>query len=85
MVVSDEHVAVVAHGLLNPMTAVAGGIEIALRTGQYPPEVRRALEAAKRQADFVTESLRELVLGLSPMVLAALNELGRPERSIDLT
>lgn len=80
MVVGDEHVAVVAHGLLNPMAAVIGGLDIALRVGSYPPEVTAALAAAKRQAEFVAESLRELVLGLPPQVLAVLDELDRTPR-----
>lgn len=77
MVFTNEHLAVVAHGLLNPMTAVSAGIDIALRTGTYPAEVRAVLEAAKRQSDFVVESLRELVLGLPPEVLAILEGLDR--------
>lgn len=75
--VGGEHLAVVAHGLLNPMTAVSAGLDIALRTGEFPPEVIPALQAAKRQADFVIESLRELVLGLPPQVLAVLEGLDR--------
>lgn len=83
MVVGDEHLAVAAHGLLNPMTAVSAGLDIALRTGRFPAEVVPALEAAKRQADFVIESLRELVLGLPPQVLAVLEGLDRPRLEAD--
>ena len=78
----DEHVAVVAHGLLNPMAAVVGGIDLALRSEELPPKVREALGASRRQAIAVTESLRQLAQGLPPEVLAALEDLRRHEPKI---
>jgi signal transduction histidine kinase len=78
----NEHVAVVAHGLLNPMAAVLGGIDLALRNDDLPPRVRDALGASHRQALAVTESLRQLAQGLPPEVLAALEDLRRHEPKV---
>ncbi len=66
----DERLAVLAHNLLNPMTAIVSALDIALRQAELPPEVAAALDAAKRQAEYVGDSLRELVRGVPPEVLA---------------
>jgi len=78
----DEVVAVTAHGLLNPMSAVVGGIDLALRCEELPATTREALAAARRQAMHVTESLRQLAQGLPPEVLAALEDLRRHEPKV---
>ncbi len=69
MGVGDEHVAVLAvlaHGLLNSMTAVIAGIDVALDAEELPPEAAAALRAARRQAHHVDEALRQLVRGVPP-------------------
>ena len=76
---NDEQLAVVAHGLLNPMAAVIGGIDLALSAGTLSPELELALAAARRQAMVVADSLRQLAQGLEPEVLAALDDLRRHE------
>lgn len=79
MTSNDEQLAVVAHGLLNPMAAVVGGIDLALSAGSLSPDVEAALTAARRQAVVVADSLRHLAQGLEPEVLAALDDLRRHE------
>lgn len=76
----DDYLAVIAHGLLNPMAAVLAGVATArsLLGEDVPADVEAMLEIAERQAAYVAESLRDLVLGIAPDVLAALD-------SIDLT
>jgi hypothetical protein len=69
---NEEHVAVVAHGLLSPMAAVVGGIDIALRIGELDDTSEQALHAARRQALVVTESLRKLAQGFPAEVVAKL-------------
>jgi signal transduction histidine kinase len=64
--VGDEQVAVIAHGLLNSMTAVIGGIEVAQRDEQLSETGAAALAAARRQADEVNRTLRQLVQGVPP-------------------
>lgn len=61
---ADEEVSVVAHGLLNAMTAVIGGIDVALRSGDLGRETASALDAAKRTAQDVNDVLRQLVQGV---------------------
>lgn len=70
---NEEHVAVVAHGLLSPMAAVVGGIDLALRIGGLEEMSEQALHAARRQAMTVTESLRKLAQGFPAEILAKLD------------
>lgn len=73
----DEYLAVIAHGLLNPMAAVLAGVATArsLLGTDVPSDVEQMLDIAERQAAYVAESLRDLVLGIAPDVLAALDEI----------
>jgi hypothetical protein len=77
----DERIAVLAHRLLNPMTAVIAGIDAALRLGGVSPEGESALLASKRQAQAVCDHLRELVQGRAPEVLSG---PGTTEPGVDL-
>jgi hypothetical protein len=63
---SSEQVAVIAHRLLNSMTSVIGGIELALRTDELPPDALAALRVARRQAETVNRGLCNLVQGVPP-------------------
>lgn len=82
MAPDNDHLAVVAHGLLNPMAAVVGGIDVAMRSQGLTEQERQAVAAAKRQALAVTETLRQLAHGLPPEVLAALDDLRRHEPTL---
>lgn len=74
-------VAVVAHGLLNSMAAVLGGIDTARRIGDLDPECDRMLEIASRQSMFVIDVLKDLVLGLPAEVVAHLDGLDAAARA----
>ena len=75
----DEHVAVLAHGLLNPMAVIVGSIDVALGEGALEGHAREALEAGRRQAVAVTESLRQLAQGLPPEVVSGAAEVSHEE------
>jgi hypothetical protein len=73
-------VAVVAHGLLNSMAAVLGGIDTARRIGDLDHDCDRMLAMASRQSVFVIEVLKDLVLGLPAEVVAHLDSLDAAAR-----
>lgn len=71
----EEHVTVLAHGLLNPMAVVVGGIDVALADEALDDPTREALESSRRQALAVTEFLRQLAQGLPPEVVSGAAEI----------
>lgn len=73
---ADAITGVIAHGLLNSVAAAQNVIST-LRRPDLTPEVQdELLRIAERQLAFVSEMLRELVLGLPEGATELLDQLG---------
>ena len=79
----DALLAVVAHSLLGSMSVVVGALETVQQHWDRLPEETRSqlLGDASIQARYVSDVLRDLLRGLPPEVIAALDDLQRREGS----
>ena len=79
---SDATIAVVAHGLLSSLASVTSAITLLSETdGRVAIEQHRALcGAIQRQVAHVSGVLSDLVRGLPPETLRALDEIATPSR-----
>jgi hypothetical protein len=74
--VPDDHTnAVIAHGLLNSMAAIIGALDTIERIDGVDAPTAEILTIAKRQARFVMDGLRDLVMGLPDDARRMLDEM----------
>jgi hypothetical protein len=82
--VPDDHTnAVIAHGLLNSMAAIVGALETIERINGPEAPAAELVAIAKRQARFVMDGLRDLVMGLPDDARRMLDELSSNEHRPD--
>jgi signal transduction histidine kinase len=72
---ADATFAVIAHALLNSMAVITGAISTLLDNDVPPPRRADLLGRALSQAEHVTGVLQDLVRGMNPGLVEALDHL----------
>jgi signal transduction histidine kinase len=78
---ADATFAVIAHALLNSMAVITGTISTLLDNEVPPPRRTDLLGRALNQAEHVTGVLQDLVRGMHPRLVEALDRLDAEEPS----